>query len=297
MGKRGTILAVTALAVLLAGIALAVIRLYRSSSGADTDHAAPAGWSVLKAVPSDAAAVLVLDGTSKAARVAADSTGLLQGLVAPGNVPFMAFLSAAAARYPVAVSLHNSGSLVPLVAIQAAAPDSTLLDLAPAAGLKTQVKDGFLLASRSETFLGASVRHLQEGISVLGTRHLQELLSGVSGHAVLLLSHAQAPKLMQTYAGSGWRSHTTLVKDLTAWSAWSVQDWDEDHLVVKGSALPGEASGSYFSAFGGMSVQQAEFAEVTPYFASVAFSMPVPDAVAVLSARRCFEDGNGRLSP
>ncbi len=295
MGKRGTILAVTALAVLLAGIALAVIRLYRSSSGADTDHAAPAGWSVLKAVPSDAAAVLVLDGTSKAARVAADSTGLLQGLVAPGNAPFMAFLSAAAARYPVAVSLHNSGSLVPLVAIQAAAPDSTLLDLAPAAGLKTQVKDGFLLASRSETFLGASVRHLQEGISVLGTRHLQELLRGVSGHAVLLLSHAQAPKLMQTYAGSGWRSHTTLVKDLTAWSAWSVQDWDEDHLVVKGSALPGEASGSYFSAFGGMSVQQAEFAEVTPYFASVAFSMPVPDAVAVLSARRSFEDGNGRL--
>jgi hypothetical protein len=185
MGKRGTILAVTALAVLLAGIALAVIRLYRSASGTDTDHAAPAGWSVLKAVPSDAAAVLVLDGTSKAARVAADSTGLLQGLVAPGNAPFMAFLSAAAARYPVAVSLHNSGSLVPLVAIQAAAPDSTLLDLAPAAGLKTQVKDGFLLASRSETFLGASVRHLQEGISVLGTRHLQELLRGVSGHVVL----------------------------------------------------------------------------------------------------------------
>ena len=295
MGKRGTIIAVTALAVLLAGIALAVIRLYRSSGGNAPEHAAPAGWSVLKAVPSDAAAVLVLDGSSKAARVAADSTGLLQGLIAPDNLPFMTFLSAAAARYPVAVSLHNSGSLVPMVAVQTAAPDSTLLELAAAAALKTQVREGFLLASRSETFLGASARHLQENVSVLGTRHLQDLLSGVSGPAVLLVSHAQAPKLMQVYTGSRWRSQATLVRDLTAWSAWTVQDWTEDHLVLKGTALPGEAPGSYFAAFQGMPAQQAEFAGVVPYFASRVFAMPVPDADALLTARRSFEDGNGRL--
>ena len=295
MGKRTTILAVTALAVLLAGIALAVIRLYRSSAGQSAEQAAPAGWSVLKAVPSDAAAVLVLDGSPKAARVAADSTGLVEGLIAPDNAPFMAFLGAAAARHPVAVSLHNSGSLVPLVAVQAAAPDSTLLDLASAAGLKTQVRDGFLLASRSETFLGASVRHLQENVSVLGTRHLQDLLRSVSGPAVLLLSHAQAPKLLQVYAGNAWRSHSTFVKDLTAWSAWTVQDWTEDHLVLKGVALPGEAPGSYFAAFSGMPAQPAEFAAVVPYFASEVFSMPVPDAEALLTARRTFEDGCGRL--
>ena len=294
MGKRSTILAVTALAVLLAGIALAVMHLYRSSAEGQGSQAAPAGWSVLKAVPSDAAAVLVLDGSAKAARVAADSTGLVQGLIAPGNAPFMTFLSAAA-RYPVAVSLHNSGSMVPLVAVQAPAPDSTLLDLAAAAGLKTQLKEGFLLASRSETFLGASSRHLQEGVSILGTRHLQDLLRGVSGHAVLLVSHAQAPKLLQVNAGSAWRHHATLVKDLTTWSAWTVQDWSEDHLVLKGSALPGEAPGSFFAAFQGLPAQQAECAEVTPYFASSVFSMPVPDAESLLSARRRFEDGNGRL--
>ena len=43
MGKRSTILAVTALAVLLAGIALAVMHLYESSSEGPGNKAAPAG--------------------------------------------------------------------------------------------------------------------------------------------------------------------------------------------------------------------------------------------------------------
>ena len=295
MGKRSTIVAVVALALLLSGIVLAVVRLYRTTPGEVSSTApAPAGWSVLKAIPSDANAVMVFDGSSKAARLMADSTGFVQGFLAPGNTDFMNFLSSLG-RKRVAVSLHNSGSLVPLVAAEAVPADSVVLALAAKAGLKTLEKDGFLLASRSETFINAAVRHIDEETSILGVRHLQDLVRGVSGPAVIFLSHSQAGKLVQTYGGTAYRPYTTFVKDITAWSAWSFQEADKDHLLLKGAALPGEAPGSYFQAYQHTPVARPEFPDVLPYYTHTAVSVPVADADALLAARRSFEDGCGRL--
>ncbi len=295
MGKRSTIVAVTALALLIAGIVLAVLRLYRGGSETPAPaEDAPAAWSVLRAVPSDANAVWVFDGSAKAARVLADSTGFIQGFLAPDNAAFMTFLQALG-RYRIAVSLHNSGALVPLVAAQVPEADSLTLDLAARAGLKTCSREGFLLASRSETFVNAAARHLEEGSSILGTRHLQDLLHATSGPAVLFLSHAQAGKLVQTYAGTAYRPYASFVKDLTAWSAWSVRDLEQDHIVLRGTALPGQSAASYFAAFAGTPSARAEFPEVLPYATSSAVSLPVDSPEAFLDARRRVEDGKGRL--
>lgn len=295
MGKRTTIAAVTALALLLAGIVLAVVRLYKSGTEEPSAAAAaPAGWSVLKAIPSDANAVLVFDGSAKAARILADSTGFIKGIVSHGNSALMAFLSAQG-RQRMAVSLHNSGSLVPLVAIRTEAPDSVALVLASQAGLKTRHHGGFLLACRSETFLNAAVRHLEEESSILGTRRLNELVRNVSGPAVLFLPHSQAGKLVQVYAGTSWRPKASFVKELTDWSAWSLQELDKEHLVLKGIALPGDEADSYFYAFSGTPAERPEFPEVLPYYTATAISIPVGDAESFLRSRRTFEDGNGRL--
>ena len=85
MARRSTIAAVALVAVLLAGIVFAVIKLYTQVPQESSAAPAPTGWTVLRAVPSDAAAVFVFDGSAKAARILSDSTGLLQGLIAPGN--------------------------------------------------------------------------------------------------------------------------------------------------------------------------------------------------------------------
>ena len=62
MGKRFTIVAVAALALLIAGIVLAVLRLYKNGPEAPVaTETTPASWSVLKAIPSDANAVWVFD--------------------------------------------------------------------------------------------------------------------------------------------------------------------------------------------------------------------------------------------
>jgi len=300
MGKRATIVVITVLALMLAGIAFAVSRLYAEGGGETPRSEELAGtWDVLKAVPADAVAVAVFDGSKSAAQILADSTGLFQGFLAPDNPALMAYLRKMD-RSRLAVSLHNSGSLVPLVVTELQQLDSATLTplqaAAAKAGLKTLVSGGFLLASRSETYLNASARHLEEGMSVLSTDKLQELVAVTSGPAVVFLSHAHAGKILQVFSSARMRQKASFVKDLTAWSAIVVQEADKDHISLKGSALPGEAPASWLGAFEGLSAQETSFAEVLPYFTSKALSVPVADVEEFLAACRRFEDGNGRLT-
>ena len=168
MNRKGTIISVVAIALMLAGIAWAVTSLYRNDKprkvATDTEY------PLLRAIPADAAAVFCFDGTAKAHRAVADSTGILRAFLAPESPALMAYLSKAG-ESRMAVSLHNSGSLVPLVASELAAADSASLvpfeALAAKAGLKTAFQDGLLLASTSETLLNSARRHLDEGICIL----------------------------------------------------------------------------------------------------------------------------------
>ena len=295
MGKRSTIIAVAVLALLLAGIAYAVVRLYHPSNGNQpVAVATDSAWNILAAIPSDAAAVAVFDGSAKASVVLADSTGILQGLFAPGSPAFMQYLEALG-RSRIAVSLHNSGKVVPLVAAETQAPDSILAPVAAKAGLKTLREGGFVLASSSETFLNAGARALQEGHSLLDTRQLRSLIGRIDAPAVLLLSHTHAQKLVQVYAGKAFQQSAAFLKDLTPWSAWKIQSLQKEQVLLVGESLPGEKAASFLADFNGTPSQRPEFPEVLPYYTSVALSEPIPDVEAFFVARRKQEDGKGRL--
>ena len=136
----------TCLLVLLGGIVWAVIRLYRMDSPSSVPEEVPDVWSVLSAVPSDAVAVLVFDGTTRARTALADSSALLRSLIAKDHPQLMDYLQAVA-RHRTAVSLHNSGNLVPLVVTETSRLDSAgvafLEQRAQADGLKTRRCGGF----------------------------------------------------------------------------------------------------------------------------------------------------------
>ena len=294
MGKRFTIVAVTAVAILLAGIAFAVSRLYAPGKG-ESNSQLPQGWNVLSAVPSDAVAVFVFDGSAKAVKVLADSTGLLKAAIAPDNPALMDFIRGIG-RSKMAISLHNSGSLVPLVAAEIPLPDSLTKVTAINTGLKLQEKDGFLIASKSETFVKASARNLEEGTSILGSKSLQGLLPKVSAPAVLLVNHSHAPKITDVYGSSKMRKQAGFLKNLAPWSAWTIQVPEKDNISIKGISTAGDAPASWFAAFKGKGSQEALFPEVLPYFTGTAISLPIEDVDAVIASRRTFEDGMGRLN-
>ena len=298
MNKKLTIIAVVVLALMLAGIVWAVTRLY----GNDTpkQQAADTQYPLLRAVPADAAAVFCFDGTDNARGILADSTGVLRSFLAPDDPKLMDYLSKAGESRMV-VSLHNSGTLVPLVAAEVASSDSTLLApyeaLAAKAGLKTAFQDGLFLASRSETLLNSARRHLDEGICILEAPGLSDLTGRIGGAAVAFLSARQAPKLLQSWSTARIRRHTDFVRTLADWTAFELVTADERHIVLWGtSALP-EKGTSFLAAFRGFKMPAAAFGEALPYFTDYAISIPVGDVSSYLERYRSFQDAKGKLNP
>jgi hypothetical protein len=282
---------------MLSGIAWAVSRLYRDDKPKQT--AADTEYPLLRAVPADAAAVFCFDGSAKARAVLADSTGVLRAFLAPGDPALTAYLTKAGERRMV-VSLHNSGSLVPLVAAEVASADSTVLApyeaLAVKAGLKTAFQDGLLLASRSETLLNSARRHLDEGICILEAPGLSDLTGRIGGAAVVFLSARQTPKILQTWSTARIRQHTDFVRNLTDWTAFELAAADGKHFLLKGTSACPEKGTSLLTAFRGFKMPVASFGDALPYFADYAFSIPVGDVSAYLDRYRSFQDANGQLT-
>ena len=297
MRNRTTNLAIAALALMVAVIAFAVSRLYRTAPQRKAEEA-PAALDVLSAIPSDAVAVLLFDGTSRARAALADSSGLLRPLVAGSHPRLMEYLGAVS-HHRSALSLHNSGSLVPLVVTRTDKLDSAgvawLEQCAAAAGLQSRSQDGFLMASPSGTFMGASARQLREGTSILDNVAFSRAAQLLSGPVLALVSHAHAGKLLQVYSTPSQRRKTSRLKDLTSWSAWSVTELSAQKIQVRGAALPGESAGSVIAAFAGTPAQDASFTEVLPYYTASAVSLPVVSPEATLASLRKLADGAGRL--
>lgn len=296
MNRRLTIFAVTVLALMLAGIAFAVSRLYREDRPVRQRAATSDTYPLLRAVPSDAAAVFCFDGSRAAGRVLADSTGLLQAVLSPDNKAFMAYL-AQAGEHRTAVSLHNSGALIPLVITQLKHIDSTTVAsysvLAEAAGLKTCVQDGLLLASRSETLLGSARRHLDAGLCILSSKGLADATDRTKGAAVAFLSNQQAAKLLQVWSTAKIRRHTDFVRGVADWTALEIAEVDDKHLVLKGTAACPDEASSFLTAFRGTSLGTPAFAEALPYFTDYAIALPVGDIDAYLAAYREYVDARG----
>ena len=297
MNKKGTIIAVVAIALMLSGIAWAVSRLYRGEG--PRKAAVNTEYPLLRAVPADAAAVFCFDGTSKAHGAIADSTGVLRSFLAPENPAFMDYLSKAG-ESRMLVSLHNSGSLVPLVASELPQADSLSLasfePLAERASLKTAWQDGLLLASTSETLLNAARRAMAEGVCILEAPGLQELTSRIGGSAVVFLSARQTPKLLQVWSTARILRYTDFVRTFADWTAFDLVAADDKHVALKGTSASPEKGTSFAVAFQGLKMPAASFADALPYFADYAISIPVGDVSSYLERYRSFQDAKGKLT-
>ena len=298
MNKKGTLIAIVAIALMLAGIAWAVSRLYRAEKPRQKTDSTE--YPLLRAVPADAAAVFCFDGTPKARHAIADSTGILRAFIAPESPALMAYLSKAGASR-MAVSLHNSGSLVPLVASEMEPVDSAALvsfeSLAARAGLKTAFQDGLLLASTSETLLNAAKRALDAGVCILEAPGLPELTGRIGGSAVAFLSARQTPKILQVWSTARIRRYSDFVRTAADWTALEFAEADEKHVVLKGTAACPEKGTSFLSALRGLKMPAASFPDALPYFADYAVSIPIGDVSSYLERYRSFQDAKGKLTP
>lgn len=295
MSKKSIIIAVSALAIMAAGIIWATSSLFsrEEPSGQDRPVQSPSA-GLLKAVPSDAAVVLCLDGSRQARRLLADSTGLLQALLAPeGNPGLMRYLSKVGGARTT-VSLHNSGALVPLVVSDYPHADTSSLSsvytVAAEAGMSVSYdgESGLLLSSRSETLVNTAVRHLKEGYSVLDSEGFSDALEKAPRDCFLMASMQYAGKMYQIYAAPPKRRQASRAKYLCRWAVLSFDHLDRDKAVLTGTA---STSGlNYMDVFLRQGDGQAQFAEMLPYSVLSARSVRVSDLTAYLEDYARYAD-------
>lgn len=321
MNRNTLITLICVAAVLVAGIVAGVVFLYRDggSTTASPKINVAEQMPLLQAVPSDAAAVFCVATLEDGASLMLDDTKVFKALVhdsrsdAAGEF-FKAVATgleggglASLRSMPMAVSLHYSGSLVPLVAIGAprASNDSTAQVLAlRAAAQEAGMASGFygsddlsvVLVSSSETLVSSSLRHLREGLSIMSNKDFVSSLSGVESKSALFLSHTYTSKLLPAFFLKPVTKHGDFIKDIASWTVMSLMSWDDTSLSVKGSFSAGRNEDAFYKVFEDQPLEAPAFSKVIPSGTVFAVSLPVYDQAGYLASYGKYLDACTRLA-
>lgn len=300
MSRKHVIILVVALAILAVGIAAAVATLYTSSSrDAREPLRTPAveRFPLLGAVPSDAAEIFCFDGSEAAQDLLRDSSGVLISIIAPkAGAAFREYL-AAVGDAPTVISLHNSGTFIPLIitALKGRDPGhiTGLTEIADRAGLKSAwlADAGLLLSSRSETLLGSSRRHFSEGISILDADGMAEAAALISSGNALFIDNGYLPRLAQPILTQPYRSYAAFFKTVASWTAFSLST--SDALVLTGTAVTDD-TGDYFHVLKA-APGELRFPEMLPFSTASAVALSSADLQAYIAARKRYLDVHGQL--
>ena len=290
MNKKAIIAAVSTLAALAAVTIWLMLSLFSDKKPESSPTPAQKGHvaATLAAVPSDAVVVFSFDGSSKAQKLLSDSTGVLKAFMAPDSpVSMMRYLSSVSG-IPTAVSLHNSGTLTPLVVTEVGKADSlriaSLSQTAASVGLGTRLFEGrgLLMASKSETLLSTSLRHLETGMSVVDSDGFEEALARVDSYCNIMVSGLYAGKIFQVYAPSKRKDWADFFKAFSVWTSLGLEEVSDDGFTLSGSASVRDDK--YLSSFTAQNDAQHAFAEILPSSVKRALS------ISVSSPKSYFDD-------
>ncbi|MBR4133341.1 MAG: hypothetical protein IKU04_02320 [Bacteroidales bacterium] len=325
MNKKTLITLIVVAAIFLLGIAAGVIYLYKGDAGRKSSPASGkvnvnVQFPLLRAVPSDAIAILCMDDTRDCAALLNDGTKAFSALVKDGRrdscATFVRRLGdaveggrlAALRSEPMALSLHYSGSLAPLLLLgmPAAVSDSTdmvqhVRNLANDCGLSNAFysADGvnMLLVSASETLVNSSLRHQDEGLSIQANKEFNNCLQGTSGKDVLFLSNTYASRLLQGFFQRPVYRHADFFKTVASWTVMSLSSLDEETFSARGFLSSGRSSDTFAGVFAAARMETPGFAKAVPSGTVFALSVPMADQADYLEAYRKYLDACSKLGP
>ena len=216
MNRKTLILCLSALAVMVLGLGVAVAFLYSETGSerpASSKVADESRYLLLPAVPSDAVAVFCFSDMEEASMDF-----------------FECGLTEAAGSSRTVVSVHHcgAGELKPLYVFDAGRASSspsetvsTIIETAENDGFYTELIDcssfeklgkhlsgrSVILASKQENLVRSSIRHLQEGLSIMDAPGFADASDAVSGNDVLFIANEYSQKLMSTLMTKKYSRH------------------------------------------------------------------------------------------
>lgn len=321
MNKKTLVIYIASAVILLAGIVAGVAFLYRGEGSGHKPMSRSEiaeQFPLLQAVPSDAAAIFCSGSLKDGVSLFTDGTKAFDALVPDGRRDayghFFKTLDSGIddglfgplRSQEMAVSLHYSGSIVPLVVINVPRTESdstslviALSEAAAEAGMKSSFHSSddisAVLVSTSETIINSSIRHQEEGQSILSDKSFVPALAGVGGKDVLFFSNAYADKLLPVLFQKPVTRHSDFIKSIASWTVLSLADVRENTLDIDGYLSSGKAGDHFVNVFSGARQETSSFIKVVPSGTFFAVSVPMGDYSEYLENYRKYLDSKSRL--
>ena len=298
MSRKSLILCISALAVLLLGLGVAIAFLY-SGTGNSSDRKGAASFdgarSCLSAVPSDAVLVSSFDNVGSACK------GILSGFGFPSSLSAMIEDGSLASlrKCSMAVSLHYTGRIHALYVMDLGrASDATVVELEAFvrdSGMHSSRVEDFIAVSGSETLVRSAVRHCEKNVSIADAPGFEEALEMVEGGDVVLVSNLHAQKLMSSMFASSVVRHSSFVERMADWMAFNVTSDSGLPVSMAGSILYEGEPDEFMTVFDDCKPSVSEVGEVLPSYTLSVVSLPLRNINGYIGAYKSFMDSRQAL--
>lgn len=292
--------------VLIAGIGLAIKKLYPSSEG--KTRAVETGrfieqHQLIEAVPSDAAIVFCARDFGRACELLGDTVAVF-GELASGRFERIAHESFPELKHaPAIISIHYSKDMPPLLVVKTplAGNDSTandaarLIASADSSGLFSKVSGDLVLISSSETIINSSIRHMGEGHSVLEASGFPEIAAMAPGSDIIFVSNAYTDNIFDTFVARRLRKRAAFIKEMAGWTAFSITKHSPSEVILTGELLYGSDPAYYMNVLRHAGTSSVEVAGAVPSNVDFVIDLPIGNLSAYLKAYRNYLDAKTRL--
>lgn len=281
---------------------------------------------LLCAVPSDAAMIMYGRSLKSVLPVLNDSTYLVGSLFCgDANKTFEKFLKEAGDLFAggevnslkgsqVAISLHYSGSLEPLMIVDSGKmpKDSVsgvwkLFALADTLGLShsvvTPMEDStpalkrkvLAVFSPAESLVNSSARNVSSNTSVLGNEACSRLAAGASSDISILVNNEYSSKLISSFLSKQYRKYSSFFKSYAEWSMLEVADADAKSLKLKGCTASISSPAYFSNIYSGVKPGTAGFMSILPAGTLQAMSLQISDVVSYEQEYHKYLDAVGKI--
>lgn len=323
MSGRSLINNILALIFLVGIIALSMYFLYKDDDK-DNLFDADSDYLLAPAVPVDAVAVCFFSEAGNVDMPALAEFEIFKSL----QELFSSEDMQKAASLPMALSLHYTGGLSPLIIFDAgeASPEpseeaESLMRWGEKQGMKVSYVDcstidtdraingrSIVVMSQTETMIKTSIRNMENSLSVLDAPGFLNATHYAQTDDVVYVSYSSARQLFSNIVlrdlfrrktdnlgESLYGSMAAFSKTVADWAVFSLSDIDDKPLSASGVQVS-ESSVTYSQTLAKMTPITSQVAEILPSYTFQAFTMPVSDVNAYVEGYETYLDSRQRLS-
>ena len=295
---------------ILAGVIVFLFLNLSSGSGKEGFVVSEGEGSVYDGIPSDAVAVidfkrldeyhpLLYDTLSFAYGIFNEESGMVQLQRELQQLPELA-------SSPLVYTLHysskNNVSFLQIVDLEGLDRDGVNRILAKGGkgksyngstiytlpyGVMAAVHDNLLLASSSSHVLESSVRHLENGTSILDNRDFARILKEKGFASGVYFNHNQIGKLFSGIVERGFLGYSDFVMKFTSWS-WMGISVVAGKLTLSGLLENNGDESRFSNIFNGQSARKSTVGKILPASTLFAVSLPVSGIDEYLKAHSLF---------